>query len=75
MLVVDDWLWFIIYIVQDVMDGQFKFWDFWGGMKEDMIQVLDFGLVVFEVVVVYVKEIIVFIIDGLFNFFIGLIKD
>ncbi|MGB3621791.1 BMP family ABC transporter substrate-binding protein [Ketobacter sp. MCCC 1A13808] len=75
MSVVDDWSWFTIHTVQDVMDGQFKSRDFWGGMKEDMIQVPDFGPAVPEAVAAHAKEIIASIIDGSFNPFTGPIKD
>lgn len=44
-------------------------------MKEDMIQVPDFGPAVPEAVAAHAKEIIASIIDGSFNPFTGPIKD
>ncbi|RLT92079.1 BMP family ABC transporter substrate-binding protein [Ketobacter sp.] len=75
MSVVDDWAWYTIHTVQSVMDGTFKSEDFWGGMKEDMIQVPGFGPAVPDDVKQHAQGLIAGIIDGSFHPFTGPIKD
>ena len=73
--VVDDWSWYTIHTVQAVMDGTWKSEDFWGGMKEDMIVIPDYGPGVPADVAKHAKELIASIKDESFHPFTGPIKD
>ncbi len=75
MSVVNDWSWYTIHMVQSVMDKTWKSEDFWGGMKEAMIVIPDFGPGVPAEVATEAKAIMASIADESFNPFTGPIKD
>lgn len=73
--VVDSWDHYYIKTTQEVMDGTWESKDYWGGMKEDDIQIPGFNPVIPEDVVAEAKAMIQGTIDGTFHAFAGPIKN
>lgn len=74
-LIVNDWGLYYICLVQVVMDGIWKFEDFWGGLVESMVVLLLNQEVLLVLVWEEVGRLIELICSGVFYFFIGLICD
>lgn len=73
--VVDSWDHYYIKTTQEVMAGNWKSKDYWGGMKEDDIQIASFNKVIPEDVLAEAKAMIAGTIDGSFHAFAGPIKN
>ena len=73
--VVDSWDHYYIKSTQEVMDGNWKSKDYWGGMKEDDIQIASYNDVIPAEIVAEAEAIVKGTIDGSFHAFAGPIKN
>lgn len=73
--VVDSWDHYYIKTTQEVMAGTWQSKDYWGGIKEDDIQVVGFNKAIPEDVVTEAKNMVEGMRNGTFHAFAGPIKN